>query len=184
MAYLEYSFDCCGTEKNSVICRYNDSKCLCLVNGPFEPSSAILDRFKCTIRVIIAGPQSIKSDCAMYQEYLEEMVERVVDLRKYPRSVIEIRVFVLDNSSDLLACIINAVSVCVIGSGIYTTGILFGVSQNTFTQAYRSANGSIDQVLAINEDTTEESIPESSLRDILEKITFALKQNYSLALPL
>jgi len=179
--YFETEYNACGVERPAVITKYRNCKVLSILNGPFEPAGPIIDRFKGAVRVNVYSPQCGRNEGHSIQEHIEEMFSKIVILKEYPRSLLEIRVFVLEFSEDLLAACINSVSVLLLGAGISSNGVPFALpvknGVNLCTFGYVSQGSCISRVLAVGNCESEEP-PEKHRLDLLERMKYSLKSNY------
>ncbi|KAI5192228.1 hypothetical protein NECID01_1853 [Nematocida sp. AWRm77] len=187
MSYFECAFDACGKEKASVLCTYRECKLLCVLNGPFEPSGKILDRFQGVLRISIHGAEGVKRESGVLQRYLEAMFSEAVHLKEYPRCVLDVKVYVLKAEEYLLSACINGISALLLGSGISAKGVPLGVhvqeESTSYTLGALAVGSQIEKLLCVGEGEQARAEPEDLWWDILERMKHALKRNYQEDLP-
>lgn len=180
MGYLDCEYNAVGRDKAGIIVRNNGSTVMAVVSGPFEPAGPILNIYAGTIRITIAGDSLNKSEFGSMQEALEIVLSKLVYLRDYPRSIIDVKIFVLEKSDSVISAIINALSIAIMNSGIQMKGVLLGIhdrSSNS-TIAYAYANQKYHKVFQIGNYTENEPDKETELNDLIERIVYSLKKDY------
>lgn len=181
MGYLDCEYNAVGKDKAGVIVKNNDSRIMGVLNGPFEPSGPIVNRYAGSIRVTVTGDSADKIEYGSLQESIEAALSEIVYLRDYSRCIIDVRLFVLERSSAIYSAIINAASILLMNAGIHMKGMLIGVTDTAHnsTTGYAYANEKYHKVLQIGEYT--ESVDEQTaneLSDLLERIVYSLREDY------
>ncbi|EHY66080.1 hypothetical protein NERG_00776 [Nematocida ausubeli] len=177
MGYFDCEYNALGRDKAGVLVKCEGSEVIGMLNGPFEPSGGILNMYSGSVRVIIMGGSKTRTQYASLQENIERILMDLIYLRDYPRCVLEIRIFVVSSIENILAAILNTISVLLINAGIQMKGILLAVHDSAAfsTSAYIYSNTKYQKVLRVGQPAKEDV---AELADLLERITYSLKEDY------
>lgn len=178
--HFECEYGACGRGKESVLVQHGECTALAILNGPFEPAGPIIDLFKGTVRVLLHSAAERRSELQMYQVYMEKMFSSVIILGKYPRAVLEIKVYLLSYKDNYLAAIINAISTLLLGAGILLNGVALGVYVSNADKAYTVGVMLADRAAEVifHVGDKEESEWRKNINDLEERLKYTLKACY------
>ncbi|KAI5172548.1 hypothetical protein NEFER03_1623 [Nematocida sp. LUAm3] len=180
--WIECEYEACGRDRGSAVVTYAGTKILAVVNGPFEPSTKIIDPFKGIVRVHVAASVERRGECSMFQEALESIFSSSIQLNRYPRSVIEIKLYILSYSKYFLSAMINSVSCLLLGSGILMHNVPMGIyidgESGVSTVSCVSRNQEVTSVFVYGEIDEKEEAWRREAPDLLERIRYLIKENY------
>ncbi|KAI5191623.1 exosome complex component RRP41 [Nematocida minor] len=178
MGYIDCEYNAIGRDKAGVIVTNEGSKILAVLNGPFEPTGSIINVHEGTVRVTIAGAGARRTEYAAHQESIEKTLSEIIYLRDYPRSILDIRVFVMLSADNVFTAILNSISMLLMNAGIQMKGVLLSVYMDKCrsTAGYVYSNKKYQKLLQIG--TNEEESSANLLDDLLERMLFSLKEDY------
>lgn len=177
MEYFDCEYNAIGRDKAGVIVSNGGSKVFGILNGPFEPSGSIVDLYAATVRVTITASNKNRIEYASLQETLEKILSSAIHIRDYPRCILDVKLYVLSSVNNIMAAIVNTISVILVNAGIQMKGVLLAncKEESRCTAVYIYSNNTYTKVAEIGEHT---EICHSRLNDLLERMVYSLRDDY------